>query len=221
MNELVKRSITGILFIFIVVYASTYNFLSATILWGTIFILGVIEFMKLKSKEKARDSSSIGAWLGVGLIMIAVGSVWGLGHPFDVILGIKSSYSGREVVAFMTWIWANDTFAYIGGRLLGRKVFKAGLAQDISPNKSWEGAIIGALGASIVGWFWMGELGVFLGAVTGVLSTCGDLVESYLKRRAGVKDSGSLLPGHGGVLDRFDGLVIAGPIVLIIKSLLV
>ncbi|PCJ80181.1 MAG: hypothetical protein COA49_09360 [Bacteroidetes bacterium] len=221
MNELVKRSITGILFIFIVVYASMYNFFSATILWGVILVFGVVEFLRLKSKQKELGTSYMGSWMGVGVIVIAAGSVWGLGRPIDVILGINSSYSGMEVVAFLTWIWANDTFAYIGGRLLGRKVFKSGLAPEVSPNKSWEGAIIGALGAAIAGWFWMGELGVLLGTITGILSTCGDLIESSAKRRAGVKDSGSLLPGHGGVLDRFDGLVIAGPVVLIIKSLLV
>ncbi|HIB76293.1 MAG TPA: hypothetical protein EYO58_01485 [Flavobacteriales bacterium] len=221
MNELVKRSITGILLVLVVVYCSTYSLWSATVLWGSVLVLGLIEFFKLKSKEGERGGSVSGAWMGVGVIVIAVVSVWGLGRPIDVILGIKSSYSGMEVVAFLTWIWANDTFAYIGGRLLGRRLIYKGLAPVISPKKSWEGAVIGAVGAAVAGWFWMGEVGVLLGALTGVLSTCGDLIESAAKRRAGVKDSGSLLPGHGGILDRFDGLVLAAPVVLIIKSLLV
>ena len=102
--------------------------------------------------------------------------------------------------------------------MIGKKIMKTGLAPKTSPNKSWEGAFVGAIGAAFVGWLWMGNQGAFLGLLTGILSTLGDLVQSALKRRANVKDSGTLLPGHGGVLDRFDGLLIAAPVVLIIRT---
>jgi phosphatidate cytidylyltransferase len=141
-----------------------------------------------------------------------------MGRPFDVWVGFISHYRGWDVVAFLTLIWANDIFAYLGGRMFGKKFIKRGLAPKISPNKSWEGAFIGAVGAASVGWLWPDNEWAFLGFLTGILSTLGDLVQSALKRRADVKDSGTLLPGHGGILDRFDGLLIAAPVVLIIRA---
>jgi phosphatidate cytidylyltransferase len=206
MNELITRSLTGIVFVSVVVFATTFDVISASILWAAVLFLGLKEYKKLK-----------GSILGYLLITIAVVSLWGMGRPFDSWVGFISHYRGWDVVAFLTWIWANDTFAYLGGRVFGKKFIKRGLAPKASPNKSWEGAFFGAVGAAFVGWLWMGNEGALLGILTGILSTLGDLVQSALKRRAGVKDSGSLLPGHGGVLDRFDGLLIAAPVVLIIR----
>lgn len=200
MNEMITRSLTGVVFVSIVVFATTFDLITATVLWTAVLLQGLKEYKKLK-----------GAPLGYLLITLAVVSLWAMGQPFEVWIGL-------EVVIFLTWIWANDTFAYLGGRLFGKKLIKRGLAPNASPNKSWEGAFVGAIGAAFVGWLWMGNQGAFLGLLTGILSTLGDLVQSALKRRANVKDSGTLLPGHGGVLDRFDGLLIAAPVVLIIRT---
>ncbi|HOC98742.1 MAG TPA: phosphatidate cytidylyltransferase, partial [Myxococcota bacterium] len=112
--------------------------------------------------------------------------------------------------------WLNDTMAYFGGKLFGRsKMYPA-----ISPNKTWAGSISGMIG-SIGGVFairaifgidypWLPLLG--LGIVGGVLGQLGDLAESMFKRSAGVKDSGNLLPGHGGMLDRIDAFLFVAPI---------
>ena len=199
MNGMITRSLTGVVFVSIVVFATTFDLITATVLWTAVLLQGLKEYKKLK-----------GAPLGYLLITLAVVSLWAMGQPFEVWIGL-------EVVIFLTWIWANDTFAYLGGRLFGKKLIKRGLAPNASPNKSWEGAFVGAIGAAFVGWHWMGTQGAFLGLLTGTLSTLGDLVQSAVKRRANVKDSGNLLPGHGGVLDRFDGLLIAAPVVLIIR----
>jgi phosphatidate cytidylyltransferase len=207
MNELITRSLTGVVFLSIVVFATTFDIISASILWAVVLVQGLKEYRKLK-----------GSPIGYLLITIAVVSLWGMGRPFDAWGGGIPNYLGWDVVAFLTWIWANDTFAYIGGRVFGKKFIKRGLAPKASPNKSWEGAFIGAVGAAFVGWLWMGYEGALLGVMTGVLSTLGDIVQSALKRRADVKDSGTLLPGHGGILDRFDGLLIAAPVVFILRA---
>jgi len=206
MNELITRSFTGVVFVTIVVFATTFDIISASILWAVVLVQGLKEYKILK-----------GSPLGYLLITIAVVSLWGMGRPFDAWVGFIPYYRGWDVVAFLTWIWANDTFAYIGGKVFGKKFIKRGLAPKVSPNKSWEGAFIGAVGAAFVGWLWMGNEGALLGVLTGTLSTLGDLVQSALKRHAGVKDSGNLLPGHGGILDRFDGLLIAAPVVLLLR----
>ena len=113
-------------------------------------------------------------------------------------------------------IWINDTMAYIVGSLIGKTRMSS-----ISPNKTWEGTIGGALLAIIVvsaGWYffvvetsWRQIAGI--AAIAAVAGTVGDLFESKLKRLARVKDSGKILPGHGGFLDRFDSLLLATPLV--------
>lgn len=111
-------------------------------------------------------------------------------------------------------IWASDTAAYFAGRAFGRRR----LAPNISPGKTVEGAVAGSaagVAAAALAGAWAGIAG---GAALGLAATlsgqAGDLAESVFKRRAGVKDSGRLLPGHGGVLDRFDSLLLAAPFVL-------
>jgi phosphatidate cytidylyltransferase len=104
--------------------------------------------------------------------------------------------------------WATDIFAYFAGRAIGGPK----LAPKISPNKTWAGLIGGMIGAGLAAWllatwFEMEAFFLWMGAPMGLVAQLGDLYESWEKRRAGVKDSGSLLPGHGGVLDRLDGLL--------------
>ena len=111
-------------------------------------------------------------------------------------------------------VWANDSWAYLGGRWLG----KHKLFERISPGKTWEGSIVGGIVALLFAYL----MSIFLpkytlidwlsiAAIMIVTSTLGDLVESMLKRSLGVKDSGNMLPGHGGILDRFDGMYLAIP----------
>jgi phosphatidate cytidylyltransferase len=104
--------------------------------------------------------------------------------------------------------WAVDIFAYFAGRAIGGPR----LAPAISPNKTWAGLIGGVIGAAALGWlfadrFEMPAFFLYAGGPLALVAQAGDLFESWLKRRAGIKDSGSLLPGHGGVLDRLDGLL--------------
>ena len=113
--------------------------------------------------------------------------------------------------------WICDACAYYGGRRWGRRK----LAPTVSPNKTWEGTIAGFVGATAFGaaagaWTLLPQLGPWRGALAGALVSSagqlGDLVESLWKRGAGVKDSGVFLPGHGGVYDRVDSLLFAGPV---------
>ncbi len=118
------------------------------------------------------------------------------------------------VLTVILAIWIGDSVALFAGRASGRRK----LAPMISPNKSQEGAIAGLLASMVVGavtfqGFGLGDwkLGLSAGAVLGFAGQIGDLAESVLKRQAGVKDSGSVIPGHGGVLDRIDALLFAFP----------
>lgn len=126
-------------------------------------------------------------------------------------------YDYRFPLGFMLILWSNDTGAYLIGRFLGKHL----LFERISPKKTWEGLIGGVLVAVITAqvlahyfpilasWQWTG-----VALVVSIFGTFGDLVESMLKRSQQVKDSGAVLPGHGGLLDRFDGLLLAAPAVL-------
>ena len=130
----------------------------------------------------------------------------------------------REDIGGPSWllfglilIWAMDTGAYIAGRLLGKHI----LIARVSPNKTWEGFVGGivltllvAITRGIVFRFPLHQLSwiLLLSVITGFFAVIGDLFESMLKRQVGIKDSGGLLPGHGGILDRIDSLIVALPI---------
>lgn len=133
-----------------------------------------------------------------------------------VPLRFSQSFEGRELTLFLFLvIWAGDAFALLVGRSVGRHR----LVPRISPGKTVEGALGGFAGSLLVGWtckvwFWQtAELKtvMLLAAIAAVAGQLGDLVESALKRSANLKDSGGLLPGHGGLLDRIDSLVFSAP----------
>ncbi len=127
-----------------------------------------------------------------------------------------SSYRPHLLLGTLFVIWANDTFAYFVGSLIG----KHKLFERISPKKTWEGFFGGAIGAIAVGWIISTQWKIvdtkdwlIISAIIVIFATLGDLIESMLKRNMGVKDSGNILPGHGGFLDRFDALIFSIPFV--------
>ncbi|MDE6085092.1 MAG: phosphatidate cytidylyltransferase, partial [Muribaculaceae bacterium] len=145
--------------------------------------------------------------------------------PMALLLSayMMSSVSHAMVLLMFVMIWLNDTGAFCVGSLIG----KHKLFERISPKKSWEGFFGGlafAVIAGLVAYLWFGtskfsqysavSLMIF-GALVSVFATWGDLVESQIKRTLGIKDSGKLLPGHGGILDRIDSLLMVAPLTFI------
>jgi len=125
------------------------------------------------------------------------------------------SDDAKLLLILFALVWINDSGAYFAGKSLG----KHKMSPRLSPNKTWEGAVggfaatvlLGVLIGAFVGAFTVVE-GVLLGVILGVAGPLGDLMESAIKRGANIKDSGTLLPGHGGVLDRIDSVLVCAPI---------
>lgn len=150
---------------------------------------------------------------GVSVVVFGILYVaWTLGH----LISLRSLFNGQSFIYFILIVtYGVDTGAYYTGRLLG----KHKLAPTVSPGKTIEGAIggvIAAIGAAFLArWLFLRGLTInntiLIGIVFGVISQLGDLSESMLKRSAGVKDSGSIIPAHGGMLDRVDSLIFTIP----------
>lgn len=181
---------------------------------GLAFLLLLLPAMFICELYRRRDNPAS----GIGTTMMGVCYV---ALPLSLMCYIP--IVGSEVwnpwvmIFYIFIIWANDVFAYLIGMSIGRHR----LCERLSPKKSWEGFFGGIAGAVAMGvaasyvldtavWVWVGL--AIVAAATGVL---GDLVESMFKRAAGVKDSGNLIPGHGGVLDRFDAMLLSAPFVFV------
>jgi phosphatidate cytidylyltransferase len=174
-------------------------------------------FFRPVEKLMADASSSIFCLLYIGFTLLALPS-----------LRENPEGNGPSLLAFLLCVvWAGDTAALYVGRTLGRHK----MARTLSPNKTWEGALGSVAGSLLATGFLLGlshlmqmwdmaglsypesvQYWLTLAVIVNVAAQVGDLAESALKRSAGVKDSGSLLPGHGGVLDRIDALLLAAPV---------
>lgn len=156
----------------------------------------------------------------LGVVYVAV--------PFSLMnyllfpAGSLDRFDPGKITSLLILIWVYDSFAYLTGITLG----KHRLFERISPKKSWEGAIGGTLFCLAAGWLlasfsaWLNpDYWYWVVALIILFGTYGDLIESLLKRSLNVKDSGSLLPGHGGILDRFDALMYALPAIWMIEML--
>ena len=135
---------------------------------------------------------------------------------------LGEGYNAWRVVAFFSIIWANDVFAFLVGITLGRHR----LCERISPKKSWEGfigGIVAAMGVALLAAHLLDEdmaIWAGMGILTALAAVAGDLVESMFKRAAGVKDSGAIMPGHGGWFDRFDAVLMAAPVAVIYRLMI-
>jgi phosphatidate cytidylyltransferase len=144
-----------------------------------------------------------------------MGAVWiGCGLAFTLLLRDLPEHGRLATFAVLLAVWAGDTLAYVGGRLVGRHR----MAPTTSPGKTWEGFFFGAAATIFVTFVALYDQGLLtipesiaLGAVLAVAAPLGDLFESMLKRDMQVKDSGRLLGGHGGMLDRIDAILFAAP----------
>lgn len=173
-----------------------------------IFIFGAA-FIVLAMKRPLSESLPAIAIGSAGLLFVAL--------PFSYLVRLdEMSQTGRALILFtLVLIWAGDTLAYFTGKAIGRFP----MAPALSPKKTWEGAIANLVGSIVVAVgfsYWLQlDLGVLvaIACCANVAGQIGDLLESAYKRAASVKDSGALLPGHGGVLDRIDSLILASPVV--------
>jgi len=175
---------------------------------GGLFTTFVLAFV-LKAISEARAAATIAI---SGTVM---GAVWvGGGLGFLMLLRELPAHGRLAAVTVLLAVWAGDTFAYLGGRLLGRHK----MAPATSPGKTWEGFVVGTAATIFVAFvalyhqdFLTIGQSVALGVVVAIAAPIGDLFESLLKRDMEVKDTGTLLGGHGGMLDRLDALLFAAP----------
>lgn len=182
-----------------------FNFRLNEILALSLVVIAVVTLFRFTSELYADGGKLI-----FSVIYIALPFGFALGLP--KYSTVNDTFS-LEVFFLFVLIWSSDTFAYICGRLFG----KHKMAPKISPKKTWEGLAGGVICTVILGYFvqmYNPELRgnwIIVGFLVSIFAPLGDLVESQLKRSFGVKDSGNIIPGHGGVLDRLDSFIICVP----------
>ena len=208
------RALTAVVFVIIMLAGLLWNEWSFIILFLIILFGCWIEWVPLVRKIDPANYIFKSAW---GLIYITL--------PILLLILMRTSpivTSDENLLKVLPCgiifsIWINDTMAYIVGSLIGKHPIS-----KISPKKTWEGTIGGIILCVVVitivgtlsGYFTTRDW-IVISLLCGVFGSIGDLIESKIKRMAGVKDSGSLMPGHGGFLDRFDSLLVATPAVYI------
>lgn len=256
MNDILLRSLTGAVFVSVVLGSLWFGSWISFAVMGLIGAVGLHEFYTLKKNPMYGPTRWLSIFLGIAaytiytlmyfeyldyffiphialfpLLTIFIVEIYrNKAQPLEntslsffgwiyilmplFLLAFLANHSFLYALAPLALTWTNDTFAYLGGRFLGKK----SLFPRISPKKTWEGTVIGVFFSAITGFliatytgsatlFWMTS--AILVAIASIL---GDLFESLFKRSLNIKDSGKLLPGHGGILDRFDATLFAVPL---------
>lgn len=271
LNSLKTRTITGIVFVAILVSATLIHAYSFALLFGLIACLSTLEFVKMLN---VKSDFSISPWISgslsffvyfisflstfefisqkyilltlltLPLVMIfemyrntnnaisnVLGSLFAIVYtslPFALLCNIRNmnmseNSAANFVLSYFFIIWIHDSGAYI----IGSKFGKRRLFERISPKKSWEG-LLGGVSFSMIFAYVIHSIYPFmplpqwmlLALLIVLTANFGDLTESMLKRNVGVKDSGNLLPGHGGLLDRFDAVLLSAPFVFVYLQLI-
>ncbi len=206
MNELAVRSLAAIVMAGVA--------LAAAFLGGYLFAILVAVAAGLMFVEWRRMTDGWGSgWTIAGFAYALI--------PALALLWLRDrAPQGLELVLWVFVVtWTTDIGAYFAGRAIGGPK----LAPTISPNKTWAGLIGGMVSAGLAGWAWtqfvmLPTTLIWLAPLFAAAAQGGDLFESWLKRRAGAKDSGSILPGHGGILDRLDGLVVVATLTALFQA---
>lgn len=269
MNDLLKRTLTGGVYVASVLAAICFNPIISSIYFGIIGLVALTEFYNV-AKNKYQISNSILAYLTaialyttvalysfnidfklpllISVVLVIANFIAALyqknEEPFtsiaflicgliyiilpisttNLIIQYNSEFQPLLLLSVFILAWCNDTFAYLTGVKFG----KHRLFERHSPKKSWEGFVGGFLFTIIAGIVISKFSNIFamqhwivISIIVSIIGTLGDLVESMFKRQMGVKDSGKILPGHGGILDRFDILFIVLPIVWVYLEIIV
>ena len=271
MNETLKRAISGIIYVVLLIFSITYSVESFFVLFGLFLVIAVYEFCQLVQlnkilpilfavitygsvtyleSQKIPLSKSFDYTLLITTLAISIRCIYFLfddkqykveplwkylfllGYiilPFIIITKIPfgiNGYNHKIIIGIFILIWTNDTFAYIVGKSIG----KHKLYEKISPKKTIEGFLGGIVfaiiasyllstyyieGKEITQYIWFG-----FALIVGIFGTIGDLIESKFKRIANVKDSGNIMPGHGGILDRLDSVIFVAPFIFLFYQLL-
>lgn len=265
MNEILKRTLFGAIYIFVLIAATILSQESFTLLFGIFMIMAVREYCSLVSLNKTipilvataifilfytiTDKKIILGSVAISLF-VCIKSIFLLfdkkitdintlskyqylvGYvilPFIFITKIplieNNTYNPKIIISIFVLIWTNDTFAYIFGKSIG----KHKLFESVSPKKTLEGFFGGLIFTIFVGYliflYYLDTkqsfyIGIMIALIVSIFGTIGDLVESKFKRIANVKDSGSVLPGHGGILDRLDSMILISPIILLFYQII-
>lgn len=187
--------------------------LSAFALCGVVLLVGVVlsaEVFRNRTSPIVNVATTLAGALYVALPMALMAVV-----PLFLVGG--GEWKALYFLFYLFLVWGNDVFAYLAGVTMGRHK----MCERLSPKKSWEGfagGVLGSLAVGALGAYVLSEsyvVWIGLALVVSLSSVVGDLVESMFKRDAGVKDSGSIMPGHGGILDRFDAFILSAPFAFI------
>ncbi len=265
-KDLLVRSLTGLIFLFVIIGASLWNIYSFHLLYLILAVLSLNEYFNLLRKDNSGPERISGFIAGISIysgivffslsvvplkfvplflipvvfpfiielyrkkesplvnISFCLFGIFYLVIPFSLLSSIAlkghnwSDFAPINVILLFSFVWIYDSAAYLFGISFG----KHRLLERISPKKSWEGAIGGALVTILFAWSIAGFFGdyslpqlLIIASIMIIFGTFGDLFESMIKRSMQIKDSGKLLPGHGGILDRFDALFLSIPVVWI------
>ncbi|PID68065.1 MAG: phosphatidate cytidylyltransferase [Flavobacteriia bacterium] len=264
MNNLIKRAISGSIYVSILITGILYNKLTFLLLFLVIMNISLYEFnrmIKLKSvfpfilgnllfifgntlnfSSSARpftEYAGVALFLGFFATFISILfqkkeeavaelgkkflSVVYIALPFTLIVMIPSlnnqfQFINTTILGVFILVWVNDSFAYLVGSMIGKNK----LFYSISPNKTWEGFIGGMVftfGMAFILAHYFEKLDLInwlvLAFIVSTFGVLGDLIESMFKRQAGLKDSGNIIPGHGGMLDRMDSMIFSAPFIFI------
>jgi phosphatidate cytidylyltransferase len=277
MNETLKRSISGIVYIVLLIFSILFSTESFFILFGVFLLIATIEFCNLLKISKTipfavafttyvlfyeisiatdgylhilRFNKTFDLIVLFSTLIVSAKCVhflfdnkivkidsfskyiYLIGYiilPFAIMTKIpfgKDGYNPKILISIFILIWTNDSFAYVVGKSIG----KTKLFERISPKKTIEG-FVGGLLFSVIASYLVSKyyieiaegkifIWIIIALIVGVFGTIGDLIESKFKRIAGVKDSGKIMPGHGGVLDRLDSVIFVAPIIFLFYQIL-